>query len=158
MRRSDREITDFYKIIEIIKKCDVCRLAINDNDYPYIIPMNFGLDVVDNSIILYFHCANNGRKLDLIRKNNNVSFEMDTAHRLFTDDKKGSCSMEYESVIGNGFIEFVPEQEKFNALKILMKQYHKENFEFNIAVIPKTTVFKLTVKSFTAKQRKQHLQ
>lgn len=30
MRRSDREIKDFDEIIEVINKCDVCRLAIND--------------------------------------------------------------------------------------------------------------------------------
>lgn len=45
MRRKDREITDFQEIIATIKKCDVCRLAWNDQDYPYIVPMNFGLDV-----------------------------------------------------------------------------------------------------------------
>ncbi len=157
MRRSDREIKDFNKIVEIIRKCDVCRLALHNEPYPYIVPLNFGLDIFDENIVLYFHCANEGQKLDLIRKNNNVSFEMDTAHRIFTDDQKGSCSMEYESVMGNGYIEFVPEKEKFSALKILMKHYHKEDFEFNVSVIPHTTVFRLVVKSFTAKQRKQNL-
>ena len=47
MRRSDREIKDFDEIIEVINKCDVCRLAINDGDYPYIVPMNFGLNIED---------------------------------------------------------------------------------------------------------------
>ena len=45
MRRKDREIKDFNEIIEIIRKCDVCRIALHDGDFPYIVPLNFGLDV-----------------------------------------------------------------------------------------------------------------
>lgn len=46
MRRKDREITDFHELIEIMKKCDVCRIALKDEDgYPYIVPLNFGLEV-----------------------------------------------------------------------------------------------------------------
>ena len=52
MRRKDREITDFNEIIEIIKKCDVCRIAMNDGDFPYIVPLNFGLDVQDGRACL----------------------------------------------------------------------------------------------------------
>ena len=57
MRRKDREITDFNEIIEIIKKCDVCRIALNDEDFPYIVPLNFGLDVQGEQVFFYFHCA-----------------------------------------------------------------------------------------------------
>ena len=57
MRRKDREITDFNEILEIIKKCDVCRVAINDKDFTYIVPMNFGLDVQGEQVYLYFHSA-----------------------------------------------------------------------------------------------------
>ena len=57
MRRKDREITDFNEIVDVIRACDVCRIAMNDGDYPYIVPMNFGLDVQDGQVYLYFHCA-----------------------------------------------------------------------------------------------------
>ena len=58
MRRSDREITKFSEIIAIIEKCDVCRLALNDEDYPYILPLNFGINITeDNNLELYFHGA-----------------------------------------------------------------------------------------------------
>ena len=68
MRRKDREITDFHEIIEIIRKCDVCRLALNDEGYPYIVPLNFGLDVRGDQVYFYFHAAVKGKKLDLIAK------------------------------------------------------------------------------------------
>ncbi|MCI9135355.1 MAG: pyridoxamine 5'-phosphate oxidase family protein, partial [Lachnospiraceae bacterium] len=40
MRRKDREITDFQEILEIIRKCDVCRIALNDEEFPYMVPLN----------------------------------------------------------------------------------------------------------------------
>lgn len=153
MRRTDREIKDFNKIIEIIKKCDVCRIALNDNEYPYILPLNFGMKVEDETIILYFHGATEGKKYELMSKNNKASFEMDCSHRLITDEEKGNCTMEYESVIGQGVMEIVPDKEKYEALCVLMKHYHKEDFDFNQEIMPQTIVFKLTVKEYTAKAR-----
>lgn len=155
MRRTDREIKEFSEIIKIIEKCDVCRLGLNDLECPYILPLNFGLQIEeDKKIILYFHGATLGKKYDLINQNNNASFEMDCSHRLVTIEDEGNCTMEYESVIGYGKIEFVAESEKYNALCLLMKHYHKEDFSFNKDIIPKTTVFKLIVTSFTGKRRK----
>lgn len=154
MRRSDREITDFDEIVEIIKRCDVCRLALNDEEYPYILPLNFGMQVENGKIVLYFHGANEGTKYELIKKNNKASFEMDCGHRLVMDDEKMSCAMAYESVIGQGIIEKVPDAQKYDALMILMRQYHQEEFPFNKAVMPQTTVLKLTVNTCTAKHRK----
>ena len=65
MRRSDREIIDKKEIIEIIRKCDVCRIVLNDKDYPYIVPLNFGMDIQDGKIVFYFHGADEGKKYDL---------------------------------------------------------------------------------------------
>ncbi|WP_278453702.1 pyridoxamine 5'-phosphate oxidase family protein, partial [Thomasclavelia spiroformis] len=57
MRRKDREITDFDEIMNIINKCDTCRLALFDKEFPYIVPLNFGVDIRDEQLYLYFHCA-----------------------------------------------------------------------------------------------------
>ena len=153
MRRSDREVTEFEDMIAIIKACDVCRLALNNGEYPYILPLNFGLAVVDNRIELYFHGALEGTKYDLMEKDNRASFEMDCSHKLVTQEDIGNCTMAYKSVIGQGHIEMIPEEEKYNALCILMKQYHKEEFAFNKAVMPQTKVFKLVVEHVTGKER-----
>ena len=45
MRRKDREITDFDEMMKIVAKCDTCRLAIFDETFPYIVPLNFGTNV-----------------------------------------------------------------------------------------------------------------
>ena len=153
MRRSDIEVKDFDGIIRIMEKCDVCRIALNNNGYPYILPLNFGMKVDNNIVELYFHGANEGMKYDLIQNDNRASFEMDCEHRLVTELERGSCTMEYESVIGKGYIEILPEEEKYDALCILMKHYHQETFPFNKSVMPHTTVFKLVVENMTGKVR-----
>ncbi|MDF2487247.1 MAG: putative flavin-nucleotide-binding protein, partial [Herbinix sp.] len=101
MRRQDREITDANEIYKIIKTCDVCRVAFFDEEYPYIVPLNFGVTFDGTGFKLYFHAAKDGTKLDLLRKNPKVAFEMDCNHNLVMGDN-GSCTMEYESVCGNG--------------------------------------------------------
>ena len=153
MRRNDREIRELDDIIRVMEQCDVCRLALNDEEgYPYILPLNFGLEVKEGTITLYFHGANEGKKYELMKKDDRVSFEMDRGHRLVMDEEKGSCTMEYESVIGRGRIEMVPEKEKYDALCVLMRHYHQEEFPFNKAVVPHTTVFKLEVESLSGKK------
>ncbi len=155
MRRSDREIKDRDQIIEVIKKCDVCRLALNDGGYPYILPLNFGMEEKDGQIVLYFHGAAEGRKHELIAEDSRAGFEMDCSHELvLTEGKDGcSCTMKYESVIGRGRIEPVPEEEKYGALCALMGHYHKEEHTFNQAVMPRTAVFRLVVEQVSGKAR-----
>lgn len=148
MRRKDREITDFNEIINIIKKCDVCRIALNDKDFPYIVPLNFGLDIQGKEVYLYFHCAMEGKKLDLIAKDNRVTFEMDCDHNFILYEERMSCTMGYESVI-----ETVPDENKYESLKILMRQYHAEDFKFNTDMMRVTTVLKMTVIDMVGKRR-----
>ena len=66
MRRSDREVKKFEDIVAIMEKCDVCRVCLHDDEYPYILPLNFGMTVQDGKIELYFHGAMKGTKYDLI--------------------------------------------------------------------------------------------
>lgn len=154
MRRADREITDFQEILAVIKKCDVCRIALKDGDFPYIVPLNFGLDVQGEQVFFYFHAASEGKKLDLIARDNRAAFEMDCGHNLILNEEEMSCTMAYESVAGRGTIELVPDGEKYGALQILMRHYHAEDFPFNPAPIRATAVLKMTVTDLTAKRRK----
>lgn len=156
MRRKDREIIELDKIVDIMKKCDVCRLALFDQQYPYIIPLNFGLQYEDGRVELYFHGANEGKKLSLIKENNRVSFEMDCSHKLITGDKACDYTMEYESVIGQGIIEILPEADKINALDAIMRNYSKESeFEYNEKYVNAIAVLKLSVIEVSGKQLKR---
>jgi Predicted flavin-nucleotide-binding protein len=156
MRRKDREITDRNQIMDIMKKCNVCSLALFDEGYPYIIPFNFGAAIIDDQIKLYFHCAKAGKKLDLIRKNNKVGFEMNCSHKLLLGEKACDSTMEFESVCGNGSIEILTEDKKEMALNYLMKQYtQKENHEFDTKVLAVVEVLELTVNEIYGKALKR---
>ena len=76
MRRSDREIKDFDSIVAVMQKCDVCRLALNNDGYPYILPLNFGLTVADGRIELYFHGAMEGLKYELMERSEEHTSEI----------------------------------------------------------------------------------
>ena len=156
MRRKDREITNKEDLIKVMEKCDVCRIALNHDGYPYILPLNFGMAVREDKVELYFHGALEGMKYELMARDNRAGFEMDCGHRLVMEEDKGNCGMEYESVIGRGHMEMVPDSEKYEALCILMRHYHQEDFPFNQAAMPQTKVFKLVVESMegTARRKK----
>ena len=154
MRKSDREIKSKEEIIDIIKRCDVIRLAFNNGDYPYILPVNFGFEVKNDKVIFYLHSALEGTKVDIMKKDNRASFEMDTKHELQYYEERGYCTMSYESIIGRGRIRILPEDEKMNALKKLMGHYHKsEDTYFNPAAISRTLVYSLEVEEMTAKRK-----
>ena len=154
MRKADREIKNKEEIIDIIKRCDVIRLAFNNGDYPYILPLNFGFEIKNDKVIFYFHSALEGTKVKIMKKDNRASFEMDTKHELQYYEEKGYCTMSYESVIGRGRIRILSEEEKMNALKKLMGHYHKsEDTYFNPAAISRTLVYSLEVEEMTAKRK-----
>ena len=152
MRRKDREITDFDEMMKIIAKCDTCRLVLFDDEFPYIVPLNFGTDVEEGQLYLYFHSAKVGTKLDLIRKNNKVTFEMDCEHRLITADVACQYGYSFKSIIGNGRAFFVHDvEEKKIAMFELMKHQTGQNFSFDERMVDCVSVLKIVVDHFTGK-------
>ena len=154
MRRKDRAITNVEDIKEIISKIKVCRLGLMDLDTPYIVPLNFGYTFTDQLDFLYFHSAHIGRKIDLIKANPNVCFEMDDKHQLITGDLACDYTYDFVSIIGTGKIEFIEKRsEKKNALDILMKhQSGKDGFTYSDAALDQVTVYRLKVYEVQIKQ------
>lgn len=153
MRRSDREIRNIEEILDVIERCETCKIALNDEDgFPYIVPLNFGFTHLDGVTTFYFHGALEGKKINLIKRDGRAAFEMDCECTLVPRDSEGECTMAYESVMGRGIIEFVPDEEKVEALGVLMRHYHKGEFTINEAVAKRTCVFKLTVTAMSGKR------
>lgn len=154
MRRKDREVTDPAEIQSIIKKADVCRIALIDDNQPYIVTLNFGY-APGNPAFLYFHCATEGRKIDIIKKNNIACFQMDVDHELFTAKKACGFSMNFKSIVGNGKIYNVEsKKEKIEGLNYIMKQYSdRDDFEYEENMLKVTTILKLEISQLTAKQK-----
>lgn len=155
MRRSDREVTDSSELLEIMRRCDVCRLALNDDDgFPYVVALNFGICEREGKIGLVFHSALSGHKIDLMKNDSRAAFEMDCDHELQYFEDKGYCTMSYASVAGKGCIRMLAGDEKVAALRLLMDQYHPgEHAYFNPAAIDRTAVYRLEVESMTGKRK-----
>ncbi len=154
MRRADREIIDISDIESIITKSDVCRIAFADGNTPYIVTMNFGYSGGENKC-LFFHCAKQGRKLDLIKKNNYVCFEMDTDHELYGGEKGCDWGMKYSSVIGYGKISVLTDTDaKTEGLNYLMTHYSGHmDFSYNKKVFDQTLVLRLEIEKMTGKRK-----
>jgi len=155
--KKEREVANKQEIIQIIEKCDICRLAFLDNNIPYIVPMNFGYSYDNNKLVLYFHCAREGKKLDIIKKNNIVCFEMDCSHNLITSNIACKYTMEFESLIGNGVIEIVDtDREKLIALNYIMKKYsNKNDFLFEEKKVKLIKILRLSVSDYSGKRLKR---
>jgi nitroimidazol reductase NimA-like FMN-containing flavoprotein (pyridoxamine 5'-phosphate oxidase superfamily) len=154
MRRKEREVEDIAEIESIISRSDVCRVAIANNNIPYIVTMNFGYTGGENPH-LYFHCAHEGRKLDMIRRNNYVCFGMDTDHAIFKDDKGCDWGMKYSSVVGYGKIFIVDDDtEKIAGLGHIMDHYGGSGvYSFDAKVLERTTVLRLEISEISSKRK-----
>lgn len=154
MRRSDREVTDINDIRSIINECKVIRLAIFDDDAPYIVPLSFGFCEKDSGFIFYCHGACEGRKIDLLRRDPRVGFEMDCRGELQAADQPCGFSYYYASVVGTGTVDFPEGEEKLAALAVLMRHMAGRGDVFTEAQAKGVTVMAIRVKSFSAKARK----
>lgn len=154
MRRKDREVTDSVKIKDIIRCCTCCRLGFNDDGEVYILPLNFGYEEKDNTYVFWFHGAKEGRKLDLIRKNPSVGFEMDTDCILNAADFACGYSARFQSIIGNGVVSIVREkQEKLHGISLIMEHYTgKKDWDFDEKMLDSTAIFKLEVTAMSCKE------
>jgi len=151
MIRKDREITSREEIESIINKAFVCRLAMADENGPYIVPLSFGYS--DGA--LYFHCAKKGKKLDILKKNNRVCFEIDADHEIIESEKACKWGMKYKSVIGFGNAFFVEDMEsKKRGLDIIMRHYSGRSFEFEEEEVNRVVIFKVEIESMSGKERK----
>jgi uncharacterized protein len=153
MRQSKREISSIEEIEEIIRKADVCRIALANGNIPYIITMNFGY-VNEPEQMLFFHCANEGKKLDMIRQNNYVCFEMDIDHQILSGIRSCDCGMRFRSIIGYGNIFVVTDkEEKIVGLNRIMTHYGGENkYSYDEKVLEQTIILRLDIKEMTGKK------
>lgn len=154
MRRKDREIKEVIDIKDIVSRADVCRIAFAVNSTPYIVTMNFGY-TWNNDLILYFHCAKEGRKLDLMRQNNRICFEMDIDHELQMGKTPCEGTMKYRSIVGYGLLEIVGDpNEKKEAFDLIMDNYeHAGKREYNEKLFNMTEILKLKVTEISGKRK-----
>jgi nitroimidazol reductase NimA-like FMN-containing flavoprotein (pyridoxamine 5'-phosphate oxidase superfamily) len=150
MRRKEREITDRTALDEIVRKALVCRLAMCDGDQPYVIPLNFGYDGKS----LYVHCAREGKKLAILKRNNRVCFEVDIDHALVKGETACDWSMKAKSVIGFGKAFLIEEgEEKRRALGIIMEHHGAiQPYSYKEKGLEKVMIIRVGIETMTGKR------
>ena len=147
---SKRIIQDQQQIEEILSKAKFLRLALSDADTPHIIPMAFGYK--DNSI--YLHSSMKGEKIDILKKNPRVCFEVDIDADIITTDNICTYNVRYRSVIGYGQAKFLEDyNEKVEGLTVLSEHYEKKGpFDFGNEKVNRLSVIKIEIERMTGKE------
>ncbi len=154
MRRKDREVCGFEKMLEIVRACKVCRLGLLVDGAVYIVPLNFGLWVEGEQLRLFFHSAKEGFKVDAMRTNPLVSFEMDCEHALVESNNACGVGFGYASVMGKGSVRFIDDlSEKLEALQAIMLHQTGREWDLSGVDTESVLVYELQVSTMTGKRR-----
>lgn len=157
MRRKDREITGRENIEPILQACKVCRVAMTGTDgWPYVIPMNFGYTWDEDGLTLYFHGGVKGKKIDSLKADPRVCFEMDCEEGL-TGEGDLACRYSYafSSIVGYGKVEFAEDNdEKRQGFDVIMQhQTGKGGWTYTDAALSVTEVMRVRAESFEASRK-----
>ena len=157
MRRSDREVTNIEDILEIIKSCKTCHVAMIDGTMPYVLPLSYGFDYIEDTLTLYFHCAYEGKKIDILKKNNKVCFEMCLeGEPIFAMNTPCNSGYYYASVQGVGEVKFIESSDdKRAALTKIMQQQIGIEIELTKEQADTVCVFLIECTSFTGKRKQK---
>lgn len=152
MRRAERQIPDEAGIRAILERCRVCRLALWDEEGPYIVPMSYGYRWDEGGLKLYFHCAGEGRKLDALRRDPRAAFEMDADYEVIGAESACGYTCAFRSITGAGILRVVESsQEACEALTCLMRRQTGMDFSFTPAMLGGVCVLCLDVQSVCGK-------
>lgn len=115
MRQKARQVTDRAIICAMLDQMDTICVGMHDEPAPYVVPLNFGYEFEDD-LVFYFHCAKDGHKIDLLRRNPHVCV---TASRYvsYADGSVKGHKHDYRSVIARGAASEIDPQAEPQAFR-----------------------------------------
>ena len=154
MTKRERQITDEAQITAILDAGKVLHLGLAVDNEPYVVPMNYGYTRENGKLVVYLHSAVRGKKLDMIRANPKVFFEIDCDLVPFEGELPCQYGLSYSSVMGKGIARIVDDvEEKKKAMSILMKTQTGKDFTFEDRLVSIVAVIRIDVEAYTAKHR-----
>jgi len=121
IRRKEKIVTGKDEKILPFKTAKYVTIAMCEGDEPYLVTLSHGYDEKNNRI--YFHCAKEGKKVDILKKNRKVWGQV----LLDKGYQQGSCDHLYHTTQFRGQASFVEDvKEKKRALKIMIRQLEEE--------------------------------
>jgi uncharacterized protein len=150
MRRGEKEIRDTKDLDEILRSARVCRIGFAVDNVPYIVPVSFAH--TDGS--LYIHSAKEGRKIDMLRRNPRVCFEVTSEDAIVSAREACSWGASYRCVMGTGVARILEKlAEKQQALDLIMLKYSGETgWVYDSSAIDHTCIIRVDIDEMTGKQ------
>lgn len=137
---------------EIICRCDTCFVGMNDETgTPYVVPMNFGY----REGIVYLHSGPEGKKVNMLQKDNRVCIVFCTGHELVYQSEQVACSygMRAESVLCKGRAIAIEEpEEKRKALDAIMHHYCPDrSFKYGEPAVRNVRIWEVRIEEMSGK-------
>jgi len=115
IRRKEKAIESKEEMIAILEKSKYVTIAMCEDNVPYLVTLSHGFDREKNCI--YFHCAQEGKKVDILSKHNTIWGQAIEDHGY----AEGSCDHLYATTQFNGKVTFIKDvKEKEHALRIMI--------------------------------------
>ena len=154
LTKREIKVTEPDQIARILDTAKVLHMGLALDNDPYVLPMNYGYTLEEGKLVLYLHSAVRGKKLDMLRANPKVFFEMDCDRMSFEGKIPCQYGMVYSSVMGRGTARIVEDvEEKMQAMSLLMKTQTGKDFSFNERLVSIVAVIRIDVSEYTAKHR-----
>ncbi|MBP3964570.1 pyridoxamine 5'-phosphate oxidase family protein [Paenibacillus lignilyticus] len=160
MRNQNRSCTDTNQIQSFLEQARTGFLGLSAGDVPYVIPLNYVW--VNNAI--YFHGAEEGRKITYIAQNPQACFTVCENYGTITSPVPADTDTAYMSVIIEGALLPVTDiNEAMEAMQVMLDKYvpgyydrplgrvHLERYISSLG--SKTAIYKLPADSLSAKEQ-----
>ncbi|KUO53506.1 MAG: pyridoxamine 5'-phosphate oxidase [Desulfitibacter sp. BRH_c19] len=150
MRKAEKEIKDNADIEQVLHRAEVCRIGLCRGNEPYVVPMNFGYQ----DRCLYLHSAKEGKKIEFIKANNKICFEVGVDYEVKESENPCNWSMNFSSVIGLGKAYIIEDlEEKKKALDVIMGKYSCNNsFSYLDKAVEQIAIIKVKIEEITGKR------
>lgn len=150
MRRQDKAITNSKIINQLLQQSQVVRVAFSIDNTPHIVPLSYGYK--NNKI--YIHSSREGSKIEMIKKNNHVCFEVEQGSEVIKDEIACNWTTKYRSIIGWGNITIIDDdQQKRRGLDIIMQKYGGgDQHDYNSKQVDNMYLLVIEIEKLTGKQ------
>lgn len=155
MKENNQIITDVQEIFRMLENCTTINVGINADEYPYVVPMTFGCAVEDEKLVVYFHCAGQGKKWELLHRDPHVCVEAHIYERVASEEP-GKITAFYDSVIGYGKACLIEDRfEKVDAIKLMLAHYDSSGFPATSCNgLKRVEVYRIVLDNVTGKRSK----
>lgn len=150
MRRKDREMSEEFAL-NVFDSCEYAVMSMTDeNALPYCLPMSLARD----GEYIFFHCAEEGSKLDILRNEPHVCITC----AVNVHNAEDKFTVYYESAVIRGTAEEVTDRdEKIQGLEVICRRFTPSNMaDFDNAIehsIERTAVWKIKIEEVTGKKK-----